>query len=48
MIEIAVAVVADENDAAVAERSAGQPLRAYSVAVAVAVEQPRRRRRPLA
>lgn len=47
-IEIAVAVIADENDAAVAGRSAGPPLRAYSVAVAVAVEQPRRRRRPLA
>lgn len=43
-----VAVPADENDAAVAERSVGLPLRACSVAVVVAVERPRRLRRPLA
>ena len=48
MIAIVAVAIADEHDVAVAERSAGPPLRACSVAaVVVAVVRPRRQRRQL-
>lgn len=45
---IAVAAAADEDDAAVDERSVEQPLRACFAAAVVAVERLQQRRRPLA